>query len=54
MDTIIPHIEVEVLSFGVTNHVVHPLQHVWLDEGLEIWHSFDHVWNYQHSVQIHV
>ena len=53
-DTIIPHIEAELLCFCMFHQTVHFLQHIWLDEGLEIWYILNHVRDHWHIVEIHV
>ena len=53
-NTIIHHIEAQLLCFCMSHQTVHSLQHVCLDEGLEIWYFFNHVRDHGHIVQIHV
>ena len=54
-DTIISHIEMEFLHFGMSYQIVHSLQHVWLDEGLEIWYFLNHIMrDHRNIIQIHV
>jgi hypothetical protein len=52
-DTIIFHIDTKMLYFGMSHQTIHSFQHVWLDEGLEIWHFLNHVRDHRHMVQIH-
>ena len=53
-DTVIPHVEAELLCFRMSHQTVHFFQHVWLHESSEIWYFLNHVRDHVHIVQIHV
>ena len=50
-DTIIPRIKAELLCFRMSHQTFHSFQHVWLNEGLEIWYFLNHVWDDRHIVK---
>lgn len=42
-DTIMSHLESELLCFGMSHQIVHNLQHVQLYESFKIWYFLNHV-----------